>query len=156
MECQLCDLPLQTLPLWAAHHNQTGLSSVSKGCILVQGDVLGFPGGSEGKESACSAGDPGSIPGSRRSPGEGDGNPLQYSCLENSKEEEPGGLLSVESQRVIMTKWLSTEGDVWPLPLDPGGVISKPLECPASWNCLPGSSESPQQCDLENRGFQPF
>ena len=42
-----------------------------------------FPGGSEGKESACSAGDPGSIPGLGRSPGEGDDNPLQYSCLEN-------------------------------------------------------------------------
>ena len=36
-----------------------------------------------GKESACSAGDPGLIPGLRRSPGGGDGNPLQYSCLEN-------------------------------------------------------------------------
>ena len=44
---------------------------------------LGFPSGSDGKESACSAGDPGSIPGSRRSPGEGNGNPLQYSCLKN-------------------------------------------------------------------------
>ena len=43
----------------------------------------GFPGGSDGKASAYSAGDPGSIPGSRRSPGEGNGNPLQYSCLEN-------------------------------------------------------------------------
>ena len=42
-----------------------------------------FPGGSEGKESACSAGDPGSIPGLGRSPGEGNDNPLQYSCLEN-------------------------------------------------------------------------
>ena len=40
-------------------------------------------GGSEGKASACNAGDPGSIPGSGRSPGEGNGNPLQYSCLEN-------------------------------------------------------------------------
>ena len=40
-------------------------------------------GGSDGKESACSAGDQGSIPGSGRSPGEGNGNPLQYSCLEN-------------------------------------------------------------------------
>ena len=39
------------------------------------------PGGSEGKESACNAGDPGSIPGLGRSPGEGNGNPLQYSCL---------------------------------------------------------------------------
>ena len=43
----------------------------------------GFPGGSEVKASACNAGDPGSIPGSGRSPGEGNGNPLQYSCLEN-------------------------------------------------------------------------
>ena len=43
----------------------------------------GFPGGSDGKVSVCSAGDPGSIPGSGRSPGEGNGNPLQYSCLEN-------------------------------------------------------------------------
>ena len=45
---------------------------------------MGFPGGSDGKESACSAGDLGSIPGSGESPGEGNGNPLQYSCLENS------------------------------------------------------------------------
>ena len=42
-----------------------------------------FPGGSDGKASAHNAGDPGSIPGSGRSPGEGNGNPLQYSCLEN-------------------------------------------------------------------------
>ena len=45
-----------------------------------------FPGGSEGKASAYNAGDPGSIPGSGRSPGEGNGNPLQYSCLENSMD----------------------------------------------------------------------
>ena len=43
-----------------------------------------FPGGSDGKESACKAEDPGSIPGSGRSLGGGNGNPLQYSCLENS------------------------------------------------------------------------
>ena len=42
-----------------------------------------FPGGSDGKASAYNAGDPGSIPGSGRSPGEGNGNLLQYSCLEN-------------------------------------------------------------------------
>ena len=46
----------------------------------------GFPGGSEVKASATNAGDPGSIPGSGRSPGEGNGNPLQYSCLENSMD----------------------------------------------------------------------
>ena len=45
--------------------------------------ALGFPGGSDGKESARNAGDPGSIPGSGKSPGEGNGNPLQYSCLGN-------------------------------------------------------------------------
>ena len=42
-----------------------------------------FPGGADGKASAYTAGDPGSIPGSGRSPGEGNGNPLQYSCLGN-------------------------------------------------------------------------
>ena len=42
-----------------------------------------FPGGSDGKASAYNAGDPGSVPGSGRSPGEGNGSPLQYSCLEN-------------------------------------------------------------------------
>ena len=44
---------------------------------------LGFPGDSDNKESACNAGDLGSIPGSRRSPGEGNGNLLQYTCLES-------------------------------------------------------------------------
>ena len=47
---------------------------------------MGFPGGSEGKASARSAGDLGSIPGLGRSPGEGNGNPLQNSCLENSMD----------------------------------------------------------------------
>ena len=45
--------------------------------------ILGFPGGSDGKESVYNAGDPGSISGLGRSPGEGNGSPLQYSCLEN-------------------------------------------------------------------------
>ena len=51
--------------------------------IPTVGDYRGFPGGSDGEESACNAGDPGSIPGLGRSPGEGHGKPLQYSCLEN-------------------------------------------------------------------------
>ena len=46
----------------------------------------GFPGGSDHKESACKAGDMGLIPGLGRPPGEGNGNPLQYSCLENSMD----------------------------------------------------------------------
>ena len=55
-------------------------------------EIRGFPGRSVGKESACNAGDSGSVTGSGRSPGEGNGNPLQYSGLENSKTEDPGGL----------------------------------------------------------------
>ena len=61
---------------------------------------LGFPVGSEAKASACNVGDLDSIPGSGRSPGGGHGYPLQYSCLENSWTEEPGGLQSMRSQRV--------------------------------------------------------
>ena len=49
---------------------------------------MGFPGGSDSKEAACNAGNQGLIPGSGRSPAEGSGNPLQYSCLENSMDRE--------------------------------------------------------------------
>ena len=51
-------------------------------------EATGFPDRSVSKESACSAGDPGSFPGLGRSPGEGKGYPLQYSDLENSMDEE--------------------------------------------------------------------
>ena len=64
--------------------------------ILLLLHYQGFPGSSAGKESACSAGDPGLIPGLGRSPGGGNGNPLQYSCLENPPwTEEPGRLQSM-------------------------------------------------------------
>ena len=49
---------------------------------------MGFPGSSDGKASACNAGDRGLIPGLGRSPGEGNDNPLQYSCLENPMNGE--------------------------------------------------------------------
>ena len=60
----------------------------------------GFPCGSDGKESVCNVGDPGTIPGLGRSPGEGNDNPLQCSCLEIPWTEEPGGLQFMGSQRV--------------------------------------------------------
>ena len=63
----------------------------------------GFPNGSAGKESALNAGDTGdtgSIPGFRRSPREGNGNPLQYCCPKNPMTDEPGRLQSKGSQRV--------------------------------------------------------
>ena len=88
----------EAVPLTCQLTNQVGLPW----------GLSGFPGGSDGKvsvcnagdlggwgavrlsgkESACSAGDAGSIPGSGRSPGEGNGNPLQYSCLENPMDKE--------------------------------------------------------------------
>ena len=54
--------------------------------VLAYLPFKGFPGGSVGKEFACNVGDLGSIPGLGRSPAERNGNPLQYSCLENSKD----------------------------------------------------------------------
>ena len=51
--------------------------------------LVGLPCSSDGKESACNTGDPGSIPGWERSSGEGNGNPLQYSCLENPMDRGP-------------------------------------------------------------------
>ena len=57
-------------------------------CVKRQTKLLIFIGGSDGKESACKAGDLGLIPGSGRSPGEGNDNPLQYSCLDNSIDRE--------------------------------------------------------------------
>ena len=63
-------------------------------CSVYQGDlkIVGFPDGSDSKESSCKARDPGSVSGSGRSPGEENGFPLQYSCLENSMDREAYGL----------------------------------------------------------------
>ena len=70
--------------------------------LLGNNVVFCFPDVSYGKESTCSVGDPGSIPGLGRLPGKRNGYPLQYSCLENphGQRKEPGGLKSIESQRV--------------------------------------------------------
>ena len=69
--------------------------------LLFQG-ALGFPRGSGGKPSACNAGDPGLIPGLGRSPGEGNGYPLQYSCLENSMDRGAGwATVSMGSQKEL-------------------------------------------------------
>ena len=67
--------------------------------------------GWDGKESASKAIDPGSVPGSERSPGEGHSNPLQYYCLENSRIEEPGGLQSMWLQRVEHN-WVTNTIDI--------------------------------------------
>ena len=83
-------------PLWQKHKNQNVVedvvsvmnkSQILQGCGNLENEFVfnlrGFPGTSEVKVSAYIVGHPGSIPGSGRSPGEGNGNPLQYSCPEN-------------------------------------------------------------------------
>ena len=77
-------------------------------------------GGSDGKASPCNVGDLGSIPGSGRSPGEGNGNPLQYSCLENSMD---GGawwaaVHGVTKSRTLLSNFTSLHGLVRGLPRD--------------------------------------
>ena len=77
--------------------------------------LLGFPGGSDGKESACNSGYPGSIPGSERSPGEGNDNPLQYSCPENPMDRGAWWVIAhgiTTSQ--IMTKRLNNKNFLSP------------------------------------------
>ena len=70
---------------------------------------LGFPGGSDGKESTCNVGDLGSIPVLAWSPGGGHGNPLQYSCLKNPHEQwNLEGYSSWACKEWDMTEWLST------------------------------------------------
>ena len=71
---------------WEVHNSH--IFSAAPPFIYNLPNYQSFPGGSEGKASACNAGDLRSIPGSGRSTGEGNGNPLQYSCLENPMERE--------------------------------------------------------------------
>ena len=67
----------------------------------------GFPGGSDGKESAWKGGDPVSTADSGRSPGEGNGYPLQYSCLENSMDRGLVGYSPWGHKELDMTEWLT-------------------------------------------------
>ena len=88
----------------------------TKGQIVHDSTYMDFPGGSDSKVSAYNAGDPGLIPGLGRSSGEGNGKPLQYSCLENPMKGEHGRLQSMGSQRVghdwatLLTYLYSLEG----------------------------------------------
>ena len=74
--------------------------------MRLQIDVGGFPGDSDCKESACNSGDLGLIPGSGRSSGEENGYPLQYSCLEKSKDRGAGGLQSTGGKELDTTEGL--------------------------------------------------
>ena len=76
---------------------------------------MGFPGSSHGKESACNAGDPVSIPESGRSPGEGNSNPLQCSCLENSIDRPWGRKESNMTERLTLFFLTHTEAPKFPI-----------------------------------------
>ena len=86
--------------LWAFSSCRERGSSLLRPLIAVASLVGCFPGGSDGKVSACNVGDRGSIPGLGRSPGEGNGNPLQYSCWRIPWTEKTDELQSMGSQRV--------------------------------------------------------
>ena len=77
--------------------------------------LLIFPDGSDGKESACNAGDLGSIPRSGRSPGEGNGYPLQYSCLQNSMDRGTMGSQRVRHDGATHTHKAYILYCVWPI-----------------------------------------
>ena len=76
-------------------HKGVGLS-----VFIGLGNFIEFPGGSEDKASACHAGDPGSIPGLGRSPGEGNVYPIQYSCLDNLMDRGAWQAIVMGSQRI--------------------------------------------------------
>ena len=83
--------------------------------------ILGFPDGSDGKESSCNAGDLGSVPGLGRSPGGGHGNPLQYFCLENPHGQRSlaGYIQFMGSQRVGHDLSNEAQHSTSPSPLPP-------------------------------------
>ena len=103
---------------------------------------MGFPVGSDGKESTCNVGNLGLIPGLGRSPGGGHGNPLQYRCLVNPHgQRSRGGYSPWGHQELDRTEQLSTASKitsfVWTRAEDPEGCFS-----------VPGLSQVPEQCQL--------
>ena len=99
--------------------------------LMLSWNLMGFPVSAEGKESACNAGDPSLIPGLGRSLGEGNGNPLQYSCLETSMDrwawwatvykESQSRQVHKGCKQSDMTEWLT---------------ITFPLEWGESWTAF--------------------
>ena len=83
LQCSCLENPRDGGAWWAAVYGVAQSRTLLKRLSSSSMNHMGFPGGSDGKGSAFSVGDLGSIPGSARSPEEGNGNPLQYSCLEN-------------------------------------------------------------------------
>ena len=108
---------------------------------------MGFPDGSEVKASACNVGDLGSIPGSGRSPGEGNGNPLQCSCLENPRD---GGAWWTAvygvAQSQTRLKQLSSSSSRWLKRGFPdGSEVKASAHNAGDPGLIPGSGRSPRE-----------
>ena len=114
LQCSCLENPRDGGAWWAAVYgvaqSRTRLKQLSSSSNPTRRSWLGFPGGSDGKESARNAGDLGSIPGLGRSPGEGNGNQLcQYSFLENPHGQRSlTGYSPWGCKESDMTEWLST------------------------------------------------
>ena len=105
---------------------------------------MDFPCGSGGKASDCSAGDPGLMSGVGKSPEEGNGNPLQYSCLENPMDR--GAWQAIVHGVSKSQMQLSTYTFTPILALFPGGLEGKPSACNAGdLGSIPGSGRSPAE-----------
>ena len=122
--------------------------------------LTSFLCGANSKESACNAGDPGSVLGVGRSPGEGHGHPLHYACPENSMDrEEPGGLQSVGSNQGrflspgdiwhrLKAPWAVTTGQVLPAPCEPvSGMLLSIRQC---------AGQNKELCGPERQQRNPF
>ena len=100
---------------------------------------MGFPGSSDGKLSACNAGDPGLIPGFGRSPGEGTGNPLQYSSLENPMDRGAwqARVNGITRSQTHLSSTLKKGRDIL------GGPLVKTASTARGAGSIPGSGRSP-------------
>ena len=99
--------------MWAVLGRREGKLSLTAPYFYTMLLHLGSPGGLDGKESACNTGGMGSIPGSGRSPGGGNGNILQYSCLENSMERSLGGYSPWGHKESDMTQRLNSNSNFY-------------------------------------------
>ena len=111
-----CSCCYRSLFLWLLCCSQLGIISGSlasttwdRRALFFCGTSQDFPGGSDGKESACNAGDMGLIPGLGKSPGEENGYPLQYSYLENSMDRGAGGL---QEPTRLLCPWHHKQSDM--------------------------------------------
>ena len=113
---------------------------------IYQGQVdLDFLGGTDGKESACSVGDPGSVSGSGRSPGVGNGNSFQYSCLEILWTEELVSYSPWGRKELDMTERLNTVGFTH-RPTEFPCLVTVPLQSTASLSSNKGRRRGGDKC----------